>query len=125
MINYLAAIVSAMLSTLAMASLSAAAGFNMIGYDLESRVIVSLLFGFVVGALGALPRLINPRRFSSFLSIKACSVCVAFLIWFGECLLLPGTNAGFSWKYGLIAVLLGYWLGIGMWLFTPYRKRLA
>jgi hypothetical protein len=122
MTNYLAAIVSAMLGTLALASLSAAVGFNMIGYNIESRLLISLILGLVVGGLGALPRLINPRRFSSFLSITACSAGVAFVIWFSECLFLAGTNAGFSWKHGLIAVLIGYWVGIVMWLFTPYRK---
>src|ERR1700721_1790041 len=93
MTNYLAAIVSAMLGTFALASLSAAVGFNMIGYNLESRLIISLILGLVVGGLGALPRLINPRRFSSFLSVTACSAGGGFVIWFSECLFPPCTRA--------------------------------
>jgi hypothetical protein len=125
MTKYLAAIVSAMLGTFALASLSAGVGYNMIGYDIESRVIISLLLGLVVGALGALPRLINPQRFSSFLSMVACSAAVALMIWSSECWLLPGTNAGFSWKHGFMTLLIGCWLGIFMWFSTRVRKRSA
>lgn len=122
--NYLAGAAFAALGTIALAFVSAAiTGHDWIGNSVQSRFLVGGIFGLLVGVLAGLPRLVTQQRFgSTYSQTVAATTLTTVGLWAGECLFLPGTNAGFSLFHALAVALVGAWIGSCMWLGNSQLK---
>lgn len=116
--NYFAGIFFAVIGTVLCAILAPyVTGRDLIGYDFQSQILVGSIFGALVSAAAGLPQLLKGQHQPNpLLAEVGAGVTVTLAFWATECLLMPGTNAGFSVALAIAATTIGAWIGAWMWL---------
>jgi len=92
-------------------------GVNHIGYNNDTRIIAGTVGGAIVAFLASCLAAPFGQIRSASQSI-GFSIAAGLLAWDAECLLLPGTNAGFTLKAAISMTLIGAVIGAmvhGLW----------